>query len=252
MFRAMALFEPNVVDLVLHPHHADVLVWEIIEGIGWPEDREALLSVQFIVKTTRLRGAALAEQQRTGGKIVIVCNSAAEPPVSVLQLCDRLALPMTIGAGGERPAIGRPTRYPNLPGGEPDIDALQRMNASGFAARLDLDYTPESLDAVERWLLEARIEPELRRDVTGDVIPDGDLTVLVGAYLGEVLRRRVGGHWEADLGLPPVPVYLKAGPAPGRGVDVLGRAEKFLRWGAHMSLRKAAASVLTELGTASS
>ena len=51
----MALFEPNVVDLVLQPNHADVLVWEIIEGLGWPEEREALLSAQFIVKTTRLR-----------------------------------------------------------------------------------------------------------------------------------------------------------------------------------------------------
>ena len=60
---------------------------------------------------------------------------------------------------------------------------------------LTLDYTPESLDALENWLL-GKYEKSM--DLVEDKEPYGNdyrLADLCGIYVGEVYRRQLGGSW---------------------------------------------------------
>jgi hypothetical protein len=68
-----------------------------------------------------------------------------------------------------------------------------------------LDYSPKSLDALEAWLLARYPDGEAIRAETEIVLMDG-----VARYIGETLRKNVGGRWWFDLdgwshdGLPQI------------------------------------------------
>ena len=73
---------------------------------------------------------------------------------------------------------------------------------------LTLDYTPESLDALEHWLL-GKYEKSM--DLVEDKEPYGNdyrLADLCGIYVGEVYRRQLGGSWYMILDQPKN-VYYK-------------------------------------------
>ena len=72
---------------------------------------------------------------------------------------------------------------------------------------LTLDYTPESLDALEHWLL-GKYEKSM--DLVEDKEPYGydyRLADLCGIYVGEVYRRQLGGTWYMILDQPKNAYY---------------------------------------------
>jgi hypothetical protein len=82
-------------------------------------------------------------------------------------------------------------------------DALERFFASlpqELAAKLD--YTPESLDALEAWILQnfagtdALLDPKRSQQLDG-----------MARYVGETLRKNVGGKWEMRLDDPKYVYY---------------------------------------------
>jgi hypothetical protein len=64
------------------------------------------------------------------------------------------------------------------------------------------------------------------RDADGDVPEDGNLAVLAGAYVGEVLLAAFGGQW-----LGPPAFRLSVGDRHQLDVGVLGKVRKFLQNG---------------------
>ncbi|MBX9623922.1 MAG: hypothetical protein K2X82_08905 [Gemmataceae bacterium] len=72
-------------------------------------------------------------------------------------------------------------------------DKAVRRAADEYAA--DLDYSPESVERVEAVL--GRLHA---RHAAGDLPAEqaGREAAVWGAYVGEVIRRLKGGHWEAD------------------------------------------------------
>ena len=70
------------------------------------------------------------------------------------------------------------------------------MAALPAPIRARLDYSPESLDVVENWLIEHFETPEaLRAAETLNL--DG-----AARYIGETLRKNLGGHWTVELDDP--------------------------------------------------
>jgi len=75
----------------------------------------------------------------------------------------------------------------------PDLGAMMEGYAQGAATlareefRQRLDFTPESIDALDEILILVGESPELDLDFEAR---------LWGSYLGEVLRRRYAGSWE--------------------------------------------------------
>jgi hypothetical protein len=63
--------------------------------------------------------------------------------------------------------------------------------------RRDLDYSPRSLDVLERWLLEHYAGPK-------DLLVPAESRNLDGVarYIGETFRKNIGGHWTIDLDNP--------------------------------------------------
>jgi len=82
-------------------------------------------------------------------------------------------------------------------------DALDRFLMI-FApdVRPRLDFSEESLDVVERWLLEQYAGPEA-------LLAESARDVLDGAsrYVGETFRKRIGGRWEIRLDDPQYAFY---------------------------------------------
>jgi hypothetical protein len=77
-------------------------------------------------------------------------------------------------------------------------DALEKfLGQLPEDVRRSLDYSPASLDALEKWLLERYTSPQLM------LAPD-EKDILDGAarYIGETFRKNVGGYWEIDLDNP--------------------------------------------------
>jgi hypothetical protein len=74
-------------------------------------------------------------------------------------------------------------------------DALDRFLASlPGDVRSRLDYSPQSLPALEEWLLS-------RYAGTDAMLPMGESQVVDGAarYVGEVFRKALGGKWTLEL-----------------------------------------------------
>lgn len=74
-------------------------------------------------------------------------------------------------------------------------DALDRFLQSlptDVSSRLD--YSVDSLNALESWILASYTDSE-------DMLADGQSANLNGAarYIGETMRRILGGHWDIDL-----------------------------------------------------
>jgi hypothetical protein len=93
------------------------------------------------------------------------------------------------------------------------------------------DYTEDTLSLLDQYVREARDEIALRPEAL-DVIQTA-----MGAYFGEVVRRRFGAHWAADSGDPSEwkllleHVYLSFNPvAIAREAILEGEAEG---WSAH-------------------
>jgi hypothetical protein len=87
---------------------------------------------------------------------------------------------------------------------------------------LSLDYSPQSLAALDEFIA-SEFDPEGK-----DPAPDG-LQQDVGAYVGEVVRRHVGGRWADDGALVEV-------GGPISSVNPIGKARKRFANGAEDSL----------------
>jgi hypothetical protein len=77
-------------------------------------------------------------------------------------------------------------------------DAIDRfLNALPGNVRERLDFSPESLDVLERWLLE-------RYPSLDAALAESEKDTLDGAarYVGETYRRTLGGRWDIELDDP--------------------------------------------------
>lgn len=81
-----------------------------------------------------------------------------------------------------------------------------------LAPRLALDYSPESLAALDEFIA-SDFDPPGKAPA-----PDG-LQQDVGAYVGEVVRRHIGGRWAGDGALVDV-------GGPVSSVNPIGKARK--------------------------
>lgn len=217
----------------------------IVAGNGWPPEREALYHVQLLVKLTGM----LHYAETCGKRCSVTVHSADEPPAGVLEFLSAAGVRAVVGLGErERPAVGRLPRFPNLPDGSPDLDALQAANAADFAGRHGLDGTVESLHRLDEVLEARRREEGLGPDDTDEEFADGDLIVLGGAYAGEVLRSAAGGRWV--LGREPMigPLHVAVGPPSDEmAVNMLGKVRRYLRYGSEDSVRSMVSMVLARL-----
>lgn len=73
--------------------------------------------------------------------------------------------------------------------------ACAALASSGYR----VDFTLDSLGEVDRFLANQMQRGRLRRGSVLGRDPDGRMFA-VGAYVGEVIRRTVGGTWVADAG----------------------------------------------------
>ena len=82
-------------------------------------------------------------------------------------------------------------------------DALERFFATlPDEVRNQLDYSPQSLDVLEKWLLSKYSKmDELQRPSESRAL-DG-----MARYVGETFRKNLGGHWEIRLDDPKYVYY---------------------------------------------
>ena len=74
-------------------------------------------------------------------------------------------------------------------------DALERfMSTLPDTVRSQLDYSIASLDVLEDWILEKYASNSAMREPTESRIVDG-----LARYVGETLRKNIGGHWDIEL-----------------------------------------------------
>lgn len=242
----MGLAELQTVDIVTADQDGSKTL-HIIAGVGWAPELESLQYVQLIIKLIGVLAYA-ARAQADGQRCVVSVNSADEPPSSVLEFLHAKGVRAVVGLD-ERPPAGRAPRFPNLPGGRPDLDALQAANAADFAARHGLDGSVDSLRRLDGVLEDHRREAGIGPDDAAEDFDDGDLIVLAGAYAGEVLRSfHGGGSWVLGPDGPSGPVHLSVGPLGNEiAVNVLGKVRKYLQHGSADSVHTLARAVSSYL-----
>ena len=77
-------------------------------------------------------------------------------------------------------------------------DALDRFFGTlPQSLRSRLDYTEESLDALEHWILDRCDSPSALLEPSSKELLDG-----LARYVGETFRKQIGGHWEIRLDDP--------------------------------------------------
>ena len=114
------------------------------------------------------------------------------------------------------------------------------LKHSGYEA----DFTPRSLWELDRFFDEESRKGRPRK--WGLLAKDTSLRLFsVGAYLGEVVRRELGGEWEADEGDEDAMLNLRLRLPDGRTVRPVqqavrrlasGRAEALVPWAAELGL----------------
>ena len=117
-------------------------------------------------------------------------------------------------------------RYPATP--ENALDHAQlAVEAAWEESELVLDYSPGSLEGVD-----SQIEALREEGYTSEDVPEA--LFVLGCYLGEVMRRSLGGRWIATARSPlqdvspwPMVVVLPGGSA----WDPIGKAYKRLELG---------------------
>jgi hypothetical protein len=91
-------------------------------------------------------------------------------------------------------------------------DALQEFISSlSEDCSIDLDFSKQSLDQLEKWLLDQFPDTEAILEKKNSVIADG-----AARYIGETFRKHIGGHWDIELedprnaffGLPILTAYM--------------------------------------------
>jgi len=95
------------------------------------------------------------------------------------------------------------------------------LTSSGYAA----DFSPESLWEIDRFFEEQSLGGEAR---PGGLLSDdlGSRIFALGAYTGEVIRRDLGGEWDADDDDPEAEINLELRVADGGVVWPIQRAMK--------------------------
>ena len=90
-----------------------------------------------------------------------------------------------------------------------------------------LDYSVESLEVLERWLRRIRSDASVKPMLAGRL---GNVVALkLGSYLGEIVRRHLGGSWvRNEPGLPPEVPAVSTG---GFYVVATGVMMQFIRGG---------------------
>ena len=68
--------------------------------------------------------------------------------------------------------------------------------------REKLDYSPESLDVVERWLLKRYPSNQARKEALRNEQEDKQLYMGAMCYVGETFRKNWGGIWNVHLNEP--------------------------------------------------
>jgi len=103
-----------------------------------------------------------------------------------------------------------------------------------------LDYSVESLELLDQWLQLLRSEPSVQKTLAG---PVGHVVALkFGSYLGEIVRRHLGGSWvRNEPGLPPeIPAVSIGGfhvVAPGVMMQLLQNGAVVVSDGAVYTVR---------------
>jgi hypothetical protein len=78
--------------------------------------------------------------------------------------------------------------------GDMDVELRRFLDSLDPDVREALDFSPESLDVIESWILS-------RYPHFSDMLADGEEWNLDGLarYIGETIRKNVEGHWELEL-----------------------------------------------------
>lgn len=216
-----------------------------VNGRGWDPSDEALLTVQAMIKFTRLLPYA-AGRTASGTPTTLSLTNFGEPPDTLLRwLKDRGVSNETMDAHAENraPSVGRPATFPADAEGYPALNPLMEANARTFATTHGLPWPPamEGMDALDAVIDARRARADLKEDEESD-LEDGDLTVLAGAYAGEVSRREHGGEWELDP-RQSTPIVLRTGPDQSVVVNFPGKVVKYLCSGPSDSVRSLVAAV---------
>lgn len=82
-------------------------------------------------------------------------------------------------------------------------DALERfLDSLPAQLRGELDYSIASLDPLEQWILDRYASTKAMLEPTESGVVDG-----LARYIGETLRKQVGGHWDIRLDDPKYAFY---------------------------------------------
>jgi len=84
-------------------------------------------------------------------------------------------------------------------------DAIERfLGGMRSEIRGRFDFSPGSLDVLERWILEHYASTDAMLAMSEIHIVDG-----LARYIGETFRKAIGGHWEIRLDDPSYVFYAK-------------------------------------------
>ena len=219
----------------------------IVNGRGWDGPDEALLTVQAMVKFSRL--LPYAEQQTQAGTPTrLELLNFGEPPDTLLRWLNARGVTnetrQHVDDAGW-PSRGRPAAFPADAEGLPALDPLMEANAERFAEQRGLPWPPamEGLEALDGVLEARRTSVGLGPEDHSEDIDDGDLVVMAGAYAGEITRREFGGRWKLDP-QNSTPLTLSVGEEKRQiVVNFPGKVVKYLCYGAEDSVRSLVSAV---------
>lgn len=124
-------------------------------------------------------------------------------------------------------------------------EAVESLATEG----VKLDHSLASLAAVDQYLDDAFGGGRAPGADSWTPTPDDrKLIAMLGSYLGEVLRRRLGGDWEDDAERPGMPLYVRLRLPSGSAILPLERTYRRLKEGRANALEGFAADLRRQLG----
>jgi hypothetical protein len=207
----------------------------VVHGGEWTAEEEGLLTVQALIKFMNLEEYARLLYERDGHRTELELTTFGEPPDTLLRWLRARGVDCVLRSDDTPlagPCRGQPARFSADAEGGPALDPLLAACARRFAGDHGLAWPPaeDALPAVDRALSQRRIEAGFEPDEPAPDLQDGDLVVLAGAYAGEVVRERYGGHWKLQKGMHTPLVLVTAGDRPYT-VNPIGKARKHIEDG---------------------
>jgi len=112
------------------------------------------------------------------------------------------------------------------------------LRGSGYAA----DFSPDSLIEIDRFFSEQSQHGQARR---GGLLSEstGSRLFAIGGYVGEVLRRNIGGEWRGDDSDPDAEINVELALPAGRVCWPVQRVMKRFKLGVEESIAAYGSSI---------